>query len=325
MGVILPLIPSDIGTFVDPFVGDGACYMAVEAKNYALADKNVDLISAWRAVQSGGPRIKTLLPELIKIWRDADDQFAEIQSGLVELKHSVDAGLFDDYRKKMQAIIRIVDKVPYEELFPSQLSDPFEFTIELRHQAVHALEGLDDGLNDEAIANAFFTAFKAAVFQYLVEVYNKPESKNLQKASLLIFLMEYARGGKYVVDANEFRPEYGGMKLNRRTIADRMDTIMSSAFARKMEDTKVYNLELFRLLGYPFPKEKDSFLFLDVPAASSKTLSKAGHLRLAEFLASGTKARWMAIIPRDDVMKEQLMKLHPSVVPFGKELILMNY
>ena len=325
LGVILPLIPNDIGTFVDPFVGDGACFLAAEAKSYALADKNLDLISAWRAVQSGGPRIKTLLPELMNIWREADNQFAEIQNALVELKHSVDDGLFGDYCKKMQAIIRIVDKIPYEELFPTQLSDPFEFTIELRHQAVNALEGMEDGLDDETIANAFYTAFKAAVFQYLVEVYNKPESKNLQKASLLIFLMEYARAGKFVVDAKEFRPEYGGARLNRRTIADRMDTIMSPAFAKKMEDTKVYNLELFRLLGYPFPKEEDSFLFMDVPTASPRTLSKSGHLRLAEFLASGTKARWMVIIPRDDVMREPLMKLHPSVVPFGKEVILMNY
>lgn len=62
--VIHPLIPKDIETFIDPFVGDGACFLEVEAKNYVLADKNQDLMDCWRTVQTSGPRFRALLAEL---------------------------------------------------------------------------------------------------------------------------------------------------------------------------------------------------------------------------------------------------------------------
>ena len=302
LGAILPLIPKDIDTFVDPFVGDGACYLAVEARNYALADRNQELINAYRAVQTGGPRLRSLLPELARIWNGCDTTFEGIRSGLLELKHSVDSGLFSDYLSLTKAVGRITDKVSFEELFPTPFTEPFEFQTELRHQMILALESMGEETEDESAALSFYTAFKAAVFQYFAEVFNKPESKNTLRAALLVFLMEYARADKYVEDAGQFRPEYAGRKANQRSISDRIDTILSPTLGQKMEVTRTYCQDIFRTLGFPFSKEAGNFMFLDIPSVSPKTLSKAGRKRLAEYLQSGTKVRWMLICPMEDMI-----------------------
>lgn len=325
--VIHPLIPKDIETFIDPFVGDGACFLEVEAKNYVLADKNQDLMDCWRTVQTSGPRFRALLAELGHVWQRCDAAFELIRGGLIEIKNSVDSGLFSDYPAKVNAVIRVVDKIGYDDVFGMSFSEPMEFQIELRHQVVCALEHMEPFTDEDIAKAAFYTAFKAAVFKYLVEVYNKPESKNALRSALLIFLMEYAWNNKFVADGNEFRPEYGGMHVNARTIGTREHYATDEELACKLEKTRFFCQDIFRSLGFAFCKEAGSFLFLDIPAKSSKDLSPAGRKRLADFLKNGTDARWMVICPADDDMAGLLDKNDTvkDSVPLGKEVILMNY
>ena len=323
LSVIGPLIPKDIETFVDPFVGDGACYLAAQAHNYAVADRNQDLIDCWRTVQISGPRFRTLLKSLRETWNSCDSAFESIKSGFLELRHSVDGGLFADYPSKVNAIKRIVDKVSYEDLFDTAFTEPLEFHMELRHQTLIALEQMNADTDEELAEVLFFTAFKAAVFQYLVEVYNKPESKNTLRSALLIFLMEYARADKFVQDAGQFRLEYSGRRANNHSIIERMMTAEAESLADKMAVTRTYCQDIFRSLGFPFAKAADSFLFLDVP----KELKEASRKRLAEFLKRGTESRWMVICPAEDILTV-ILDLDGTVknsVPLGKEVVLMNY
>ena len=327
MRVICPLIPKDIETFIDPFVGDGACFLEVEAKNYVLADKNQDLMDCWRTVQTSGPRFRALLSELSHIWHNSNDAFERIRDGLIETKNSVDSGLFADYHAKVNAVIRVVDKVGYDDLFGMSFSDPLEFQIELRHQMVCALERMEPFTDEDVAEAAFNTAFKAAVFKYLVEVYNKPESKNALRSALLIFLMEYAWNGRFMAEGNEFRPEYGGRHVNTRTIDLREKQATSEELVAKLEKTRFFCQDIFRSLGFPFAKDSGSFLFLDIPSKSSKDISPAGRKRLTEFLKNGTDARWMVICPAVDDMVG-LLDQNGTVkgsAELGKELILMNY
>ena len=325
--VICPLIPKDVETFVDPFVGDGAVSLEVKAEKYVLADKNQDLMDCWRTVQTNGPRFRALLSELGYVWHKCDAAFELIRDGLIEIKNSVDSGLFSDYPAKVNAVIRVVDKVGYDDVFDMSFSDPLEFQIELRHQMVTTLERMEPFTDEDVAEVAYYTAFKAAVFKYLVEVYNKPESKNALRSALLIFLMEYAWNGKYAADGNEFRPEYGGKHVNNRTIDTRELYATHGDLVAKLEKTRFFCQDIFRSLGFPFAKEAGNFLFLDIPAKSPKDFSQAYRKRLAEFLKDGTDARWMVICPADDSLAELLVR-NGSVKnssTLGKELILMNY
>lgn len=325
--VIHPLIPKDIETFVDPFVGDGAVFFETEAKHYVLADKNQDLMDCWRTVQTNGPRFRGLLAEMEAVWRRCDCGFGKIRDGLIELKNSVDSGLFADYSAKVNAVIRIADRVCYSDLFGIALTEPIEFQIELRHQLVTALERMEPMSDEDAAEAACYTAFKTAVFKYLVEVYNKPESKMALRAALLIFLMEYAWNGRFVADGNKFRPEYGGCHVNARSISGRQAAATDKDVVEKLGRTRFFCQDIFRSLGFQFAREAGSFLFLDIPSKSAKDFNQAERKRMAEFLRNGTGARWMVICPTDDSMTELLNQSGAvkNSMPLGKELIMMNY
>lgn len=324
---ICPLIPEDIETFVDPFVGDGAVFLESQANSYVLADKNQDLMDCWRTVQNSGPRFRGLLSELRSVWRNANEAFDKIRDGMIELKNSVDSGLFADYQAKVNAVIRVADKVRYGDVFDMAFTEPLEFQIELRHQLVTALERMEPFTDEDVAEVAFFTAFKAAVFKYLVEVYNKPESKTALRSALLIFLMEFAWNGRFVADGNEFRPEYGGRSANNRSMIAREYAAINGELVGKLEKTRFFCQDIFRSFGFAFSKEADSFLFLDIPSKSARDFSQTGRKRFAEFLRGGTDARWMVICPADDSLAG-LLDQNGAVkesVPHGKELILMNY
>lgn len=319
LGVLVPLVPEGIKTFVDPFVGDGALFLAVKAKSYVLAANNEALIGAWRAVQEGGPRLRGLLPELADVWERADGQFEAISKALLELKGRVDMGLYADYPARAKAVVRIADLVPFGELFPTRPTEALEFCTELRYRLVQALDRMDAGTDEKTAETVFYTAFKEAVFHYLVELYNKPASKFVLRSALLIFLMEFAKGDRYMEVGGEFRPEYGGRKVNRRDIRDRIGTVLDPALARKMEVTKLYRQDLFRTLGYEATRERDSFLFLDLPEGCPRAFLK----RTAAFLKGRTEARWMVICRPEDGLAESPGGMR--CVPLGDELVVMNY
>ncbi len=323
LDVLLPLVPKGIKTFVDPFVGDGALALAVDAPVYLLADTNEALVNAWKVVLEGGPRLRSILPGLARVWQNADSCFGEIRESLLELWCSVEEGLYPDYLKMMSAIVRIADRVQYDTLFPVRMSEPMEFKIELRRQIAQTLEEMPEGEDDESVATAFLTAFKEAVFNYLVEVYNKPESKYVLRAALLIFLMEYARGNRYVEDDGEFRPSYAGRKVNHRPMRERMDILMNPELLQRMRETKVYRQDLFRTLGYGVTRERGSFLFLDTLRASARSREATSQKRLAGFLRDGTKAHWMAVCRPGDVLDKAFPELRS--VPLGDDIVLMNY
>ena len=98
---------------------------------------------------------------------------------------------------------------------------------------------------------------------------------------------------------------------------------------RKLVSTSNSASVNIRSFGFPFSKEEGNFLFLDVPKVGPKTLSQAGHKRLATFMRNGTKARWMAICDPNDIIVDLLLYEEPKqichAIPLGKEIIIMNY
>lgn len=323
LDVLLPLVPKGIKAFVDPFVGDGALALAVDAPAYLLADTNDALVNAWKVVLESGPRLRSILPGLAGVWQKADSCFAEIRESLLKLWCSVEEGMYPDYLKLMGAAVRIADRVQYDALFPARMTDPVEFKVELRRQIARTLEEMPEGEDDESVATAFLTAFKEAVFNYLVEVYNKPESKYVVRAALLIILMEFARGNRYVEDDGEFRPTYGGRKVNRRQLRERVDTVLNPDLLKRMWEVKVYRQELFRTLGYGVTRERGSFLFLDMARVSAKSRTTDSQKRLSVFLRDVSEASWMAICRPGDVLHKAFPELRS--VPLGDEIVLMNY
>jgi DNA adenine methylase len=57
---IIPLIPREIETYIEPFVGSGAVFLKTQPKKWIINDLNTQLIAVWKSLKSPR-RFKTLL------------------------------------------------------------------------------------------------------------------------------------------------------------------------------------------------------------------------------------------------------------------------
>ena len=48
---ILPELPSDYNTYIEPFVGSGALFLRVEPEKWIINDLNQDNINIWKLVK----------------------------------------------------------------------------------------------------------------------------------------------------------------------------------------------------------------------------------------------------------------------------------
>ena len=61
MPELLRRIPSDIGTYYEPFIGGGALFFALKPKKAVLGDYNAELIETYTVVRDGLPQLIQLL------------------------------------------------------------------------------------------------------------------------------------------------------------------------------------------------------------------------------------------------------------------------
>ena len=61
---ILPLIPTEFGTYYEPFLGGGALFFALQPHSAVLADKNRDLISTYRQIKTNPDDVISALGNL---------------------------------------------------------------------------------------------------------------------------------------------------------------------------------------------------------------------------------------------------------------------
>lgn len=58
---ILPLIPNDVNSYYEPFLGGGALYFALQPPDSFLSDTNPDLINCYLQVRKRPEELTTLL------------------------------------------------------------------------------------------------------------------------------------------------------------------------------------------------------------------------------------------------------------------------
>jgi len=66
---ILPLMPLNINRYFEPFVGGGAVYLSIKAKEYYINDKSDELIDLYISIQKKEKRFFYYLNEINHNWK----------------------------------------------------------------------------------------------------------------------------------------------------------------------------------------------------------------------------------------------------------------
>ena len=70
---ILPYIPTEYNTYIEPFIGSGALFLSVHPTNWIINDLNKDLINVWENIKNNPDKI-------IKIFKDFRLKFKKLSN-----------------------------------------------------------------------------------------------------------------------------------------------------------------------------------------------------------------------------------------------------
>ena len=329
LDIILPLLPTDIDKFVDPFLGGGDVYMNVEAKRYSVSDRCEPLMDIWRMAAIQMPGFLELLATFSRGWSAVDLVCGRVMDTLWEVYDNYERNIIKSYQSLVASVGRVLWECDFGSILPVYWVKKEDIWTELRHQLVVAMEQMKRSAcvrKEEAVKRRLRTATKEAFYEYLLYVFNKPGIRPQFRCAITLFVMNYARGARYEVDSYDvFCPRYTGTIVDDLSVGDRLNIITGDAFKERVSRSQFYKKEFITMLNYEAPAEKD-FIFADTPfTRGNKFFTQLSQEQLAEFLLTRTSARWLAILNMKEPIIDVYQEHDLNFLPKGDELLIWNY
>lgn len=331
---IRPHLPGDIVNFYDPFVGSGAVYFATEAAGqYFVNDSCEALMEIYKAAKKGRRAMWHTLESACNAWKSVEAHIMGVQDDLLQLAFNYRHRWNKPYADFCLAVKEVMKKVWYSSLFTFVIPDPADFSMELRHQVMEALLLIaEKDLEDEDAVKEILTAMKAAVFYFMVEVYNKPTVDNGVKSGALVFTSHYSKQEglsleRPVVPDGEteataqYRPDFAGVDVNRVYLDEVLALRGDEAFAEKMSRSHIWNVS-----GKTFLQKNkiisEDFLFM-APQTGEDWVTAIQYIK-----SDRCDTRWMLVLPEFQEMGRLMEVKGVSAVDLsaGRKLVLLkNY
>lgn len=334
---ILPNAPQ-FERFIEPFVGGGSVFMGIEADEYIINDFSAELIELYRCIEKTDDDFFKYVEMMDSSWNKSVDFFRanpqlvdtyvgyrKEQIGKSELKEFIH--MFCQNHK--QSILDIIG-TKYASL-PCVLLEEMETNLFRKMVRMRELEIAKHILSDADLHDNIETAIKSAVYMNYRHLYNDKEiaDNNLKlHCALFFFMRNYAYSGMFRYSSKgEFNVPYGGIAYNSKLLSKKLCYYRSKELLSHFKKTKIYNLDFEQFLRTVKPKEND-FIFLDPPYDSEfstyaqNAFTRDDQKRLAHYLISECKAKWMMIIKNTDFIYELYDKEGISIRTFNKEYVV---
>ncbi len=332
---ILPNLPQKIERYIEPFVGGGSVFAAIPAKRFLINDKSEDLMSLYCAIKSKDYDFFSYAEDIDKIWKSVNKDFSVLpkiyQLYLKLREQDVSSEEFKfallPLCKQIESdLASLVGK--YFALSPDVLKKEVEKNLFRKTLRMRELEKERHPLSTEDLWDNLVTVLKSAIYMYFRHLYNisVPEIetyKSLRQA-LFLFIRNYAYSGMFRYNAKgEFNVPYGGIGYNKKTLKGKLDFYRSLSLEARLKVTQMYCGDFADFFDKVTPVE-DDFIFLDPPydtefsTYDQNAFARKDQERLANYLISKCKAKWMMIIKKTDFIYNLYKKEGIYIKTFDK-------
>ncbi|MBN8586677.1 MAG: DNA adenine methylase [Ignavibacteria bacterium] len=358
LNYILPQLPKQIENFYDPFVGGGAVYFAVKAKNYFINDKSDELINLYlELAKKNNELFFNLFIKIIENWKALEE--------IVRNNNNFFIQLYRSYHIEKN-LIKLKDKITQFILehnfeFKDLLKGSFfnmnieNFLFELNKNLTSKINNLskieDDGNDviDFDLLQNIETALKSAFYMHFRHLYNNSNFYQLNRTVqtvIFYFIRNQAYSGMFRYNSKgEFNVPYGGIQYNRKDFNKKLNYFRQKDFLNHLSKTKITSLD-FEDFILKFKPSNNDFVFLDPPYDSEfstytkNVFGKEEHIRLANLFIKNCKAKWMLVIKNTEFIvslyegkglhitsfdKRYLVSFKNRNNPNTKHLIIKNY
>ena len=185
--IILEYIPPNVQKYIEPFLGGGAVYFAIQAEEYYVNDKSEDLMYLYRYIKESNKDFFSELETITSNWELLSDisesGFARFDKILSSYKNNaIDKSQLVAEVKKMVEEFENIDG-PLFQL--ENIQQPL-FKMQLQKNIVSIIKRIcrnekskNRKLSEKENKDNFECSIKSAYYMYFRELYNYPEKYTL--------------------------------------------------------------------------------------------------------------------------------------------------
>lgn len=317
LNYILPALPAEMERYYEPFVGGGAVFFAIKAKEYYINDRSDELISLYQMVKSQNELFFQKLEAIEHNWN--------IISQVVDRHEKAITDIYFLYQEGSVSRQQLRDKISEfvlknTEEFNGLLTTDFnheigEFVVELcksienKMLRMKKIENQKGKLVYEDVAANIEASLKAAFYTHFRMLLNNKENLGISEefATAIYFFIRqvcYSSMFRYNKDG-EFNVPYGGISYNRKSFAGKIQYYRNEDLVSHLARTTIGNMDFYDFMKAYEPQRND-FVFLDPPYDSEfstyaqNVFDKGDQARLADYLIKECKANFMIVIKNTD-------------------------
>lgn len=268
LSAIAAAAPALTGRFIDPFVGGGSVLLAVpDDVEACVNDAAEDLIKLYRAAAAERWTFRDAVSGVARAW-DGFRAFDDVYRTLADEFLGGSSGL-DTVTGvgRSQGFKRVLDQAGpgLDDTFGARLSRdvPSKFDRMRRIQTA-----LGQRLSDPDLLANVEGAVRAAFYMAIRARYNRARllgNRSDLRVADYFFLREFAYAAMFRFNSRgEFNVPYGGISYNRKSLADKVDILFSSAMVRRLQNT-TWRCEDFELFLREATPVRSDFVFVDPP------------------------------------------------------------
>lgn len=318
--IILENLPKKFDRYIEPFVGGGAVYFALNKPNSIINDKSDELIYLYNFIKSGNKEFLTKLNELFYNWSLLEKVIENNSEELLNLYKNYCNEIAEDNNLKIKYNDKICEFVlSHSEEFNGVLTNHFNIKIdnfihEIQKNLLSKIRRMckisknKGNLTDRNILENMEASLKSAFYMHFRYLYNNRNELDISQefsSAMFYFIREYCYASMFRYNRQgKFNVPYGGISYNRKDFNKKIDYIGSGAIKKYMNKTKIYNMDFENFCNTINLTEND-FIFLDPPydtefsTYAKNDFNKNDQIRLSNFLKT-TKAQFMLIIKNTD-------------------------
>jgi len=335
---ILSNAPDAFENYYEPFVGGGSVYVSFDAQTHYINDKSKELIELYRAISDRNDIFFDRMHGIADAWQNMFDYscahselydlYIDFRNGRID-KNELAAALEAYVTQNATEFKGLLPKVflPNSTIFEKEILQ----NLHRKFGRMKQLEAERHMLPDKDVAVNIQTAIMGSLYMYFRWLYNNDDYMNSDKNSataLFVFIRNYAYSGMFRYNDNgDFNVPYGGIGYNRKSLNGKIDYYQSETLLEHFDNTIIDNLDFEDFLRSRRPTEKD-FVFLDPPYDSEfstydrNPFTADDQRRLAEYLCTECKAKWMMIIKSTPFIRSLYDRRGLNITSFEKKYIV---
>lgn len=335
---ILPLIPA-FNAYYEPFVGGGAVFFAIEAREKFINDRSHELVDLYTLIAQQDRDFFHALHVLLHGWQEISHIVDAQASDLITIytRYSTEACSISEMHINLLAFLA-QHTCAFHELFAGFFDKHTEnFLQELRRNLLNktrrmkALEDKKWKLPDNDIVANIEAALKSAFYMHLRYLSNHREEFAIPTsvvAALFFFVRENAYASMFRYNSRgKLNVPYGGISYNRKDIARKIAYLQSPQLVQHLSNTVIENMD-FEVFLHTYPPQEDDFIFLDPPYDSEfstyaqNTFDSRDQERLAHYLSHECRAKFMLVIKNTDAILNLYNGRNFTIRAFSKKYLV---